>query len=789
MKYIFEKVAMLTLICFLSACKEESQDYSSENTRPSETFVQATPALYSVSSESGFVNIETNIIGSQDAELIELLALENHSHCSASILQNFNFEYAIAHTSNNTKVCDYIYTISTPNGIQQELVRVILTTAKNPILAPINESITIGEAIRILPPPGSLIDSILSVSGIDDTLVYIADDSRSVKLKADVTESTIVEIEYLAVDVNDTNKLRLGLMSVVINELSNSDFVANPGSVEMIRAQASGLNTIDVRQFVSGEGQDFQLFGVSSLSGTAVSSNSDDLFNTSFDFYGDFGTHYIQYSIYDHNQNYSANVIELKLLVPDQTHPWKDIDVGIDTYIAPHTLSEIDEIMRGTVNIPSIEEDDLFLAILSHTKLGEFCGYYGRRPTVAELQNLVAADAADVHGWPTLLPYMSAETSSEAGHAVGVYLDTGEVVAFSPSTVGSNGYGTCIAHDILSLKVDKTTAIANNDEVEVTVTLNDTGSPIVGELITAQATGSANASPSSGYTNSQGEVKFFVTNTAVESTRIEFSSLEDTRSAFLKFIADESSAEVRLLEVTINNAEANGIEKNRVRATVEDDYSNPVVGQTLTIKPDHDGTDVIDVIPKTDASGRAVFDLTHPGYRDHVHNVNITAIVDTVGQLVEQATVTFTGRQAAPVITSNETRYMLPPFETDDVIELINAGVNVPMYQSTITTNGANGPDNKTYAKYNFAKSVEFCANLEFEGHSDWTIYGSEQINQFYDKYNNMWNNQAWPVGVAYWFNSNSVGSGNAILGFLDTGVQRVEERSFQAVVSCGRQI
>ncbi|MCK8075879.1 Ig-like domain-containing protein [Vibrio sp. 1CM2L] len=789
MKYIFEKVAMLTLICFLSACKEESQDYSSENTRPSETFVQATPALYSVSSESGFLNIETNIIGSQDAELIELLALENHSHCSASILQNFNFEYAIAHTSNNTKVCDYIYTISTPNGTQQELVRVFLTAAENPILAPINENVTIGESISILPPPGSLIDSITSVSGIDDTLVYISDDSHSVKLKADVTESTIVEIEYLAVDVNDTNKLRLGLMSVVINEHSNSDFVANPGFVEIIRKQPSVPNTIDVRQFVSGEGQDYQLFGVSSLSGTAVSSNSDDLFNTSFDFFGTFGTHYIQYSIYDHNQNYSANVIELELLVPDQTHPWKDIDVGIDTYTAPVTLSEAIEIMIGTASVSSTAEDDMYLATFTHNKLGEFCGYYGRRPTLAELQNLVAADAADVHGWPILRPYMSSNLS-ESGNPLGVYLDTGEVVEFSNSTIGVTGYGTCKVHDILNLKVDKSTAIANsNEEVEVTVTLNDMGSPIVGELITAQANGNANVSPSSGHTNSQGEVKFFVTNTAVESTRIDFSSLEDTRSAFFNFIADESSAEVRLLEVTINNAEANGTDENRVRASVEDDYSNPVGGVEVSFWTSDAHLQRYDRV--TDVNGKAIFNDTFQGTRDDAATVDITARVRFGGTLSEKVTVSFTGRQPHPVITThdNGTRYMLPPFETDEIIELIDAGVNVPMYQSTISfDDDAAGPANKTYGIYNFNNAVQFCRELVFEGHSDWTIYGSEQPDHFAEQLHNMWIYWAWPGELGYWFSS-AARPGFAINGNLMSQTKHSEPHQTELLVTCGREI
>ncbi|MGR5456363.1 Ig-like domain-containing protein, partial [Vibrio alfacsensis] len=125
------------------------------------------------------------------------------------------------------------------------------------------------------------------------------------------------------------------------------------------------------------------------------------------------------------------------------------------------------------------------------------------------------------------------------------------------------------------------------DTNTVVATLADTnGNVVAGETITfSLASGSAVLSSASGTTDASGQVSITLTNTTAEVVTITATHSSGTRTVDATFVAGDGSFALgnanSTLEVTVDNAAANGADTNTVVATLADTNGNVVAGETI----------------------------------------------------------------------------------------------------------------------------------------------------------------------------------------------------------------
>ena len=167
---------------------------------------------------------------------------------------------------------------------------------------------------------------------------------------------------------------------------------------------------------------------------------------------------------------------------------------------------------------------------------------------------------------------------------------------------------------ILTLSTDKNNAIANeNDAIIATAILTDSnGAPIEHQKIEFNVD-NAILSTIEGETDSKGSLTTQIRSNKVVDTIIN-ANLKNISGknayADISFVADSTTAKIDSLVVIQDNALANGIDTNSVKANVTDSAGNPVTDQTVTFSATNGATVITDSV-HTDNLGTAVTTLTN----------------------------------------------------------------------------------------------------------------------------------------------------------------------------------
>lgn len=127
------------------------------------------------------------------------------------------------------------------------------------------------------------------------------------------------------------------------------------------------------------------------------------------------------------------------------------------------------------------------------------------------------------------------------------------------------------------------------------------------------------------------------------------------RSARVEFIADIASARLTELTVLADNAVANGVQTNKLRATVTDRYGNPLASYPVMFSADNGATLVEGSPVLTDAQGQVMLSLTHTraGISTVTANANNLSLSKTVTFEVDRATAHFVQSSVAQNALAN----------------------------------------------------------------------------------------------------------------------------------------
>ncbi|KLN96053.1 hypothetical protein VK86_12010 [Moellerella wisconsensis] len=183
---------------------------------------------------------------------------------------------------------------------------------------------------------------------------------------------------------------------------------------------------------------------------------------------------------------------------------------------------------------------------------------------------------------------------------------------------GKNAYADIsFIADSTTAKIDTLVVIQDNalangidtNSVKANVT-DSAGNPVTDQTVTFSATNGATVITDSVHTDNLGTAVTTLTNTLTGISQVTASTNSTTKTADVTFIADSTTAKIDTLVVIQDNALANGIDTNSVKANVTDSAGNPVTDQTVTFSATNGATVITDSV-HTDNLGTAVTTLTN----------------------------------------------------------------------------------------------------------------------------------------------------------------------------------
>ncbi|HBB8037335.1 TPA: Ig-like domain-containing protein, partial [Escherichia coli] len=129
-------------------------------------------------------------------------------------------------------------------------------------------------------------------------------------------------------------------------------------------------------------------------------------------------------------------------------------------------------------------------------------------------------------------------------------------------------------------------AMANTLQVRVTDAF---GNALAGQTVSVMAGNGATVAPTV-ITESDGTVEISVTSQTAGVSAVTATINNSSQSRNVTFIADVSTAQIASLEVTQDNAVADGATANTLRARVTDAFGNTLGGQTVSVLADNGAT-------------------------------------------------------------------------------------------------------------------------------------------------------------------------------------------------------
>ncbi|EIH5004112.1 Ig-like domain-containing protein, partial [Shigella boydii] len=141
-------------------------------------------------------------------------------------------------------------------------------------------------------------------------------------------------------------------------------------------------------------------------------------------------------------------------------------------------------------------------------------------------------------------------------------------------------------------------AMANMLRVRVTDAF---GNALNGQTVSVTAGNSATVAPTV-TTGPDGTVEISVTSQTAGTSTVTVSINSSSQSQSVKFIADVSTAQIAVLEVTQDNSVADGSTANTLRARVTDAFGNTLAGQTVSVTAGNGATVAPTVITEPDGT-------------------------------------------------------------------------------------------------------------------------------------------------------------------------------------------
>ena len=171
-------------------------------------------------------------------------------------------------------------------------------------------------------------------------------------------------------------------------------------------------------------------------------------------------------------------------------------------------------------------------------------------------------------------------------------------------------------------------AMANTLQVKVT---DANGNTLAGQTVSVLADNSATTAPTV-ITEPDGMVEISVTSQTAGTSAVTASINNSSLSQSVKFIADVSTAQIAMLEVTQDNAVADGAMANTLQVNVTDAFGNALSGQTVSVLAGNGATVAPTVI--TEPDGTAEIPVTS-------QTAGVSAVTATINNSSQSRNVTF----------------------------------------------------------------------------------------------------------------------------------------------------
>ncbi|MDM4730388.1 inverse autotransporter adhesin IatC, partial [Escherichia coli] len=171
-------------------------------------------------------------------------------------------------------------------------------------------------------------------------------------------------------------------------------------------------------------------------------------------------------------------------------------------------------------------------------------------------------------------------------------------------------------------------AMANTLQVKVT---DANGNTLAGQTVSVLADNSATTAPTV-ITEPDGMVEISVTSQTAGTSAVTASINNSSLSQSVKFIADVSTAQIAMLEVTQDNAVADGAMANTLQVKVTDAFGNALSGQTVSVLAGNGATVAPTVI--TEPDGTAEIPVTS-------QTAGVSAVTATINNSSQSRNVTF----------------------------------------------------------------------------------------------------------------------------------------------------
>ncbi|MGT6595957.1 inverse autotransporter adhesin IatC [Escherichia coli] len=171
-------------------------------------------------------------------------------------------------------------------------------------------------------------------------------------------------------------------------------------------------------------------------------------------------------------------------------------------------------------------------------------------------------------------------------------------------------------------------AMANTLQVKVT---DANGNTLAGQTVSVLADNSATTAPTV-ITEPDGMVEISVTSQTAGTSAVTASINNSSLSQSVKFIADVSTAQIAMLEVTQDNAVADGAMANTLQVKVTDAFGNALSGQTVSVLAGNGATVAPTVIIEPD--GTAEIPVTS-------QTAGVSAVTATINNSSQSRNVTF----------------------------------------------------------------------------------------------------------------------------------------------------
>ncbi|EIM2751703.1 Ig-like domain-containing protein [Escherichia coli] len=171
-------------------------------------------------------------------------------------------------------------------------------------------------------------------------------------------------------------------------------------------------------------------------------------------------------------------------------------------------------------------------------------------------------------------------------------------------------------------------AMANTLQVKVT---DANGNTLAGQTVSVLADNSATTAPTV-ITEPDGMVEISVTSQTAGTSAVTASINNSSLSQSVKFIADVSTAQIAMLEVTQDNAVADGAMANTLQVKVTDAFGNALSGQTVSVLAGNGATVAPTVI--TEPDGTAEIPVTS-------QTAGVSAVTASINSSSQSRNVTF----------------------------------------------------------------------------------------------------------------------------------------------------